>query len=81
VQVRGGEERLGTDTSCTAGTASVRMQEDGRHVKGNRTGSVAVQACDDDAEWFNAGPILFSSTSHLEKRLTTELLMPRTGGR
>jgi hypothetical protein len=33
VQVRGGEERLGTDTSCTAGTASVRMQEDGRHVR------------------------------------------------
>jgi hypothetical protein len=80
VQAGGGEERLGTDP-FTTGTASVRMQEDGRggKVRRDRTGRVAVQECD-DAEWINAGPILFSWTSHLEKRLAIELLMPRTRG-
>ena len=81
MQVRGGEETLGTCPSFTTGTASVRMHEDGRQSeKGIGPGEWRCRKCD-DAEWFNAGPILFSWSSHLEKRLTTELLMPRTRGR
>ena len=63
MQVRGGEERLGTCPSFTTGTASVRMHEDGRQSeKGIGPEEWRCRKCD-DAEWFNAGPILFSWAS------------------